>query len=95
MANFINVTTAQLANRRIFIVLNAKDKKGFANQVDRDYFSRPIEVVLDSSDVETRQLRVTDPVRGHTYPVAIEKLKSIYFLTKKQKAAAQTLSPIN
>ena len=72
---------------RVFIVMKAKDTRGFARQADRDYFAKPVEVVLSHSCVLTRSLYVTDPARGHTYPVAGDCLRGYYRLTNKQLQA--------
>ncbi len=82
------VNTTHFANRKIFIVLNVNDAKGFAMQHDRDYFSKPVEVVLDRTCLIANQLYVTDPNRGHTYPVHVDKIKTIFHLTQKQLAKA-------
>lgn len=74
-------------HERVFIVMKAKETRGFAHQADRDYFSKPVEVVPSHCCALTRSLYVTDPLRGHTYPVAKDSLRGYYRLTNKQLQA--------
>ncbi len=59
----------------------------FILKSDREYFSRPIPVVLHS-EVSTHQLFATDPHRGHTYPINPRHIVAEYQLSKRQRRAA-------
>lgn len=58
----------------------------FISAVDRAYFSNPIRVNFVRKDADGFAW-VTDPARGHTYPVNPQKLKREYQLTNRQRAA--------
>jgi hypothetical protein len=60
--------------------------KMFVLASDRDYFARPIAVVL-SSEVASRQLMATDPQRGTTFPVNPKHVKATWQLSQRKRAA--------
>ncbi len=71
----------------VYLVATARELKGFRDQVDRDYFAKPVAVeIIDKRD--GKMYTVTDPVRGHTYPALRSSLKSPLQLTNRQRAAA-------
>ena len=52
---------------------------------DRAYFSKPVRVIPQYSTIIDRLLWVTDPQRGHTYPINPNKLKFDWNLTNRQR----------
>jgi len=75
---------------RKFIVMKKADVAGFTHSVDREYFSRPVEVTIVASYLHTpksKTFMVRDERRGHTYPANSANLKSHYELTKRELAA--------
>lgn len=78
------------AGQRLYLVTPAAVIPGWTFQEDRDYFSNPVPVVVVSDDGET--VRVTDPVREHTYPADRSYLKTEWQLTNKQRKLANVVS---
>jgi len=74
------------ANKLMYLVTAAKDLKGFIDQSDRNYFSRPVPVRVICVVKETRLVYVTDPNRNHSYHCDPRCLRSEHALTCKQRA---------
>jgi len=70
-----------------FIVTPKSQLRNFVNQIDRDYFSKPVEVEILKT-LETGLLWVKDHRRGHEYPCCKNVIVSKYRLSVKQLKAA-------
>lgn len=84
--------TTRFANRRIFICVPTREIPRYQLKSDRDYFSRPVEVLLVRTDLRTDLLYVRDPQRNAVFPVATSVLKTFFQLPSKDRAriAAQS-----
>lgn len=72
----------------IFLVVPKAELPNYSLAVDREYFSKPVRVVVKSKPY-TSVWVVTDPIRGHTYHAQTLYLKPGCRLTNKQMAAAK------
>jgi hypothetical protein len=55
--------------KTFFLNAPSSHTKIFPLASDREYFSKPVRVIPQYSLIDGHLLVVTDPERGHTYPV--------------------------
>lgn len=73
--------------KQAYIVMRPAEIRRFANQQDRDYFSKPVLVEINGDHGAAGLLNVTDHQRGHSYPTDRKCLKSPMQLTRRQRQA--------
>lgn len=74
---------------QIFLVTPKAQLAGFIRAEDRAYFSRPVRVEFVRKCDSTSLIYVTDPARGHTYPVQPAHIKHQWALTRRQVEASR------
>jgi hypothetical protein len=73
----------------IFLVTPRTLLRHFTRPEDRAYFAKPVRVEFVRKDPDTALVYVTDPARGHTYPVQPAHIKHEWQLTRRQVAASR------